>query len=74
MRIGERGDIIKRMHRALIARGIDAARPLGIAGESTRSVNGTHGRARTCDEFKGTAYAVVDRIDGPSTTSAFLHG
>ncbi|MFT3691407.1 MAG: DUF3363 domain-containing protein [Paenirhodobacter sp.] len=37
--LGERGDIIKRMHRALTERGLD-------------------------DELKGSAYAVVDGVDG----------
>ncbi|WP_334146670.1 relaxase/mobilization nuclease domain-containing protein [Hyphomicrobium sp.] len=64
--LGERGDIIKRMHRALTERGI--ARSLtdyALAGE-------THGEAvigrlverGLDDELRETAFAVVDGLDG----------
>lgn len=64
--MGARGDIIKRMHRALSEKGIDrGAADYVIAGERQgwpiigRLVDRGHD-----DELNGTAYAVVDGIDG----------
>ena len=64
--LGERGDIIKRMHRALTERGIErAASSYVLAGEGIgdRVVGRLLDRGLD-DELKGTAYAVVDGIDG----------
>ncbi len=64
--LGERGDIIKRMHRALTERGIErAASSYVLAGEDIgdRVVGRLLDRGLD-DELKGTAYAVVDGIDG----------
>jgi len=64
--LGERGDIIKRMHRALTERGIDRGlTDYVISGE-------THGQPiigqlvdrGLDDELRGSAYVVVDGIDG----------
>lgn len=64
--LGERGDIIKRMHRALTGRGIDRGLiDYVLSGE-------THGQPiigrlvdrGLDDELRGTAYVVVDGIDG----------
>jgi type IV secretory pathway VirD2 relaxase len=64
--LGERGDIIKRMHRALTERGIErAASSYVLAGDGIgdRVVGRLLDRGLD-DELKGTAYAVVDGIDG----------
>jgi type IV secretory pathway VirD2 relaxase len=64
--LGERGDIIKRMHRALTERGIER----GVAGyvlaaESLDApIIGRLVERGLDDELKGTAYAVVDGVDG----------
>lgn len=64
--LGERGDIIKRMHRALSERGI--ARGLAsyvLAAESLDTpIIGRVVDRGLDDELKGTAYAVVDGVDG----------
>ena len=64
--LGERGDIIKRMHRALTERGIDrGTSSFVLAGESIDdSVIGRLVERGLDDELTGTAYAVVDGIDG----------
>jgi len=64
--LGERGDIIKRMHRALTERGIDrASGNYVLAGESLDvPVIGRLVERGLDDELKGTAYAVVDGVDG----------
>ena len=64
--LGERGDIIKRMHHALTERGIErGSANYVLAAESIDApivgrlvARGLH------DELKGTAYAVVDGVDG----------
>ena len=64
--LGERGDIFKRMHRALAERGIErSAASYVLAGESLgdRIVGRLLDRGLD-DELKGTAYAVVDGVDG----------
>jgi hypothetical protein len=64
--LGERGDIIKRMHRALTECGIErAASSYVLTGEGIgdRVVGRLLDRGLD-DELKGTAYAVVDGIDG----------
>lgn len=64
--LGERGDIIRRMHRALAERGIE--RNLAsyvLDGESLDvPVIGRLMERGQDDELKGTAYAVVDGVDG----------
>ena len=64
--LGERGDVIKRMHQALTERGIErAASNYVLAGESIGDpVIGRLLDRGLDDELKGTAYAVVDGIDG----------
>ncbi|WP_425063478.1 relaxase/mobilization nuclease domain-containing protein [Pyruvatibacter mobilis] len=65
-KMGERGDIIKRMHRALTERGIErGSGSYVLAGESLDvPVIGRLVERGLDDELKGTAYAVVDGTDG----------
>ena len=64
--LGERGDIIKRMHRALTERGIDRGlTDYVIAGEAeAEPIIGRLVERGLDDELRGTAYAVIDGIDG----------
>ncbi|GIK82946.1 MAG: type VI secretion protein [Alphaproteobacteria bacterium] len=64
--LGERGDIIKRIHRSLMERGIErGAAAYVLAGESLDDpVIGRLVDRGLDDELKGTAYAVVDGVDG----------
>jgi type IV secretory pathway VirD2 relaxase len=64
--LGERGDIIKRIHRGLTERGIErATASYVLAGESLDvPVVGRLVDRGLDDELKGTAYAVVDGVDG----------
>ncbi|WP_423416178.1 DUF3363 domain-containing protein [Hyphomicrobium sp. B1] len=64
--LGERGDIIKRMHRALTERGIErGSAGYVLAAESLDApVIGRLIDRGLDDELKGTAYAVVDGVDG----------
>lgn len=64
--LGERGDIIKRMHRTLTERGIErGTADYVLAGESLDvPVIGRLVDRGLDDELKGTAYAVVDGVDG----------
>ena len=64
--LSERGDIIKRMHRALTERGIErGSASYVLAGESLDvPVIGRLVDRGLDDELKGTAYAVVDGVDG----------
>lgn len=64
--LGERGDIVKRIHRALSGQGIDrGVSDYVFASEKAdgpilgRLVERGHD-----DELKGTAYAVIDGVDG----------
>ncbi|TPL46545.1 VirD2 family relaxase/mobilization nuclease [Mesorhizobium sp. B2-4-6] len=64
--LGERGDIIKRMHRAMTGRGIErGSSSYVLAAESldTPIVGRLIDRGLD-DELRGTAYAVVDGVDG----------
>jgi len=64
--LGERGDIIKRMHRALTERGIErgsASYVLAAESLDTPIVGRLVDRGLD-DELRGTAYAVVDGVDG----------
>ncbi|WP_430448581.1 relaxase/mobilization nuclease domain-containing protein [Rhodophyticola sp.] len=64
--LGERGDIIKRIHRGLSERGIErGASSYVLAGESLSDpVIGRLVDRGLDDELKGTAYAVIDGVDG----------
>ena len=64
--LGERGDIIKRIHRALTERGVErGSASYVLAGESLDvPVIGRLVERGLDDELKGTAYAVVDGVDG----------
>ena len=64
--LGERGDIIKRMHRALTEKGIErGAAGYVLAAESLDTpVIGRLVERGLDDELKGSAYAVVDGVDG----------
>jgi len=64
--LGERGDIIKRIHRGLTERGIErGAASYVLAAESTDDpIVGRLVDRGLDDELKGTAYAVVDGVDG----------
>lgn len=64
--LGERGDIIKRIHRGLIERGIErGAASYVLAAESIDDpIVGRLVDRGLDDELKGTAYAVVDGVDG----------
>jgi hypothetical protein len=63
--LGERGDIIKRIHRALSERGFErSAATYAITAENGNPVVGRLLDRDLDDELKGTAYAVVDGIDG----------
>lgn len=64
--LGERGDIIKRMHRALTERGIErGAASYVLAAESLDTpIIGRLVDRGLDDELNGTAYAVVDGTDG----------
>ncbi|WP_241694341.1 relaxase/mobilization nuclease domain-containing protein [Komagataeibacter melomenusus] len=64
--LGERGDIIKRIHRSLAERGIERSTSnYVLAGESLDvAVIGRLVDRGLDDELKGTAYAVVDGVDG----------
>ena len=66
--LGERGDIIKRMHRALTERGIErGSADYVLAAESLDApIVGRLVERGLDDELKGTAYAVVDGLDGRS--------
>jgi type IV secretory pathway VirD2 relaxase len=64
--LGERGDIIKRIHRGLCASGVERnAASYVLAGESLHNpIIGRLVDRGLDDELKGTAYAVVDGVDG----------
>ena len=64
--LGERGDIIKRIHRGLAERGIErATASYVLAGESLDApVIGRLVDRSLDDELQGTAYAVIDGVDG----------
>ncbi|MFG1230426.1 relaxase/mobilization nuclease domain-containing protein [Xanthobacter wiegelii] len=64
--LGERGDIIKRMHRALTEQGIErGSASYVLAGEQLDTpIIGRLVTRGLDDELSGTAYAVVDGVDG----------
>ena len=63
--LGERGDIIKTMHRALSRPGreVDAG-ALAIHGDEQPNVLGRLADRGLHDELKGSAYVVIDGVDG----------
>ncbi|WP_337180265.1 relaxase/mobilization nuclease domain-containing protein [Sphingopyxis granuli] len=63
--IGERGDIIKTMHREMTARGIafDAS-AIAIGEQSEGTVVGRLVARGLDDELAGSAYAIIDGVDG----------
>lgn len=64
--LGERGDIIKRMHRALTGQGIErGTASYVLAGENLDApIIGRLVDRGLDDELRGTDYAVVDGVDG----------
>ena len=64
--LGERGDIIKRMHRSLTERGIErGVSSFVLAGEALDDpIIGRLVDRGLDDELRATAYVVVDGIDG----------
>ncbi|HWM45672.1 MAG TPA: DUF3363 domain-containing protein [Xanthobacteraceae bacterium] len=64
--LGERGDIIKRIHRGLALRNIErGTSSYVLAGESLDDpIIGRLIARGLDDELKGTAYAVIDGVDG----------
>jgi type IV secretory pathway VirD2 relaxase len=62
--LAERGDIIKRMHRELTGKGWDrGAERYVLDGERSTIVGRLVARGLD-DELKGTAFAIVDGVDG----------
>ncbi|WP_027168840.1 VirD2 family relaxase/mobilization nuclease [Mesorhizobium sp. WSM3224] len=62
--LGERGDIIKRMHRALTEHGLDRDAAISAGEASGIPVIGRLMERGLDDELRATAYAIVDGIDG----------
>ncbi|KXF79420.1 type VI secretion protein [Paramesorhizobium deserti] len=63
--LGERGDIIKRIHRGLTESGIEwAASDYVLAGEVTECIVGRLVARGLDNELSGSAYAVIDGVDG----------
>ena len=63
--LGERGDIIKRMHKAMSDRGVDrGAASYVLEPDSAKAVIGKLVDRGLHDELTGRAYAIVDGIDG----------
>nr|WP_246350648.1 relaxase/mobilization nuclease RlxS [Sphingobium boeckii] len=68
-RMGERGDIIKTMHRDLAARGAERHREMIIATRTERSAKPIVGRLirrGLSDEYRDRHYLVIEGIDGRS--------
>lgn len=64
--MAERGDIIKRMHRAFSVRGIERGSASYVLAAETidAAVTGRVIERGLDDELKGSAYAVIDGVDG----------
>jgi type IV secretory pathway VirD2 relaxase len=64
--LGERGDIIKRIHRGLAERGVERAAADFVPDAETRGdpIVGRLLSRGLDDELKGSAFAVIDGIDG----------
>ena len=65
-KLGERGDIIKRIHRGLVERGAERAAADFVLDAETRGdpIVGRLLSRGLDDELKGSAFAVIDGIDG----------
>ncbi len=64
--LGERGDIIKRIHRSLFERGVERAATEFVLDAETRGdpIIGRLISRGLDDELKASAFAVIDGIDG----------
>ena len=63
--LGERGDIIRTMHRALVrSAGEPDPSALAIHGDERPSIIGRLADRGLHDELKGTAYVVIEGVDG----------
>jgi type IV secretory pathway VirD2 relaxase len=64
--LGERGDIIKRIHRGLSERGLDRATAEFVLDAETRGdpIIGRLLSRGLDDELKGSAFAIIDGVDG----------
>jgi type IV secretory pathway VirD2 relaxase len=62
--LGERGDIIKRLHRELTNRGWDRGAERYVLDGDRGPVVGRLVARGLDDELKGTAFAIVDGVDG----------
>jgi type IV secretory pathway VirD2 relaxase len=62
--LAERGDIIKRMHRELTGRGWDPGAERYVIGGERSTVVGRLVARGLDDELAGTAFAIVDGVDG----------
>jgi type IV secretory pathway VirD2 relaxase len=62
--LGERGDIIKRLHRELTNRGWDRGAERYVPDGDRGPVVGRLVARGLDDELKGTAFAIVDGVDG----------
>ncbi len=63
--LGERGDIIKRMHKAMSDRGVDrGAASYVLEPDPAQAVIGKLVDRGLHDELTGRAYAIIDGIDG----------
>ena len=64
--LGERGDIIKRIHRGLFERGVERAATEFVVDAETRGdpIVGRLLSRGLDDELKASAFAVIDGIDG----------
>ncbi|MER8384780.1 relaxase/mobilization nuclease and DUF3363 domain-containing protein [Mesorhizobium sp. M1380] len=63
--LGERGDIIKRMHRSVTARGLErGTMEYVLAAEKIDAPVIGRLLERGLDELRGSTYAIVDGIDG----------
>ncbi|MGD9656995.1 MAG: relaxase/mobilization nuclease domain-containing protein [Methylocystis sp.] len=64
--LGERGDIIKRIHRGLSERGLDRATTEFVLDSEARGdpIIGRFLSRGLDDELKGSAFAIIDGVDG----------
>ncbi|BCM21065.1 relaxase/mobilization nuclease domain-containing protein [Mesorhizobium sp. J8] len=63
--MGERADIIKRLHRAFSARDIErASASYVLAAETIERISGRFIERGLDDELRGSAYAIIDGVDG----------
>jgi type IV secretory pathway VirD2 relaxase len=62
--LGERHDVIARLHRAMAGRGVDPAELVAEAPDPGERLVGRLTARGLDDELAGTAYAVVEALDG----------